>query len=265
MHLKVVIASHINSNVQLSIALDSLSYKNHLDDIVVVLSGITDPIVKKLYKKYYELKHIVTHESNFFEYTAFVAMAHQSEIEPTPFYIMLHDSIQASPYFWEDIQKFTPDKGCVWYPFCDNFNMGIISSTFLKDKVYSAYTANNLLSALTKKDAIDIELISDNPLSLKNLAGNKGWRYAFYDHLPPRSIRMWRNDTDVYGDGIARCVTFVFSLLMRPLLAKFVRLHLGQNQNDVCEYTWDFIKVEHIPLHKDNDGDKTQKMDLGTT
>jgi hypothetical protein len=243
MQLKVVIATHINSNVQLTIALESLLYRDHLDDIVVVVSGITDPIVKELYKKYYNLKHVVTHESNFYEYTSFIAMANQSEFTPPSFYIMLHDSIQASPFFWEDLQAFTPDKAYVWYPLCDNFNMGIICSTFLKDRMYSAYTAINL-STLTKNDAIAIELTGNHPLSFKSLAGHNGWRYAFHDNLPPRSFRKWRNDTDVYGDGIARCVTCIFSP-NRPFLLKFVRMDCGRD--NTCEYAWDFTKIEHIP------------------
>lgn len=93
----------------------------------------------------------------------------------------------------------------VWFPFCDTFNMGVASATFLVDMVCPALKN---ISNVSKKEAVDMEMNAKNPLSLKSLSQGR-WRYATRKFHRFNAVTRWENDTDVYGDGNLRCACVI--------------------------------------------------------
>lgn len=102
----------------------------------------------------------------------------------------------------------------VWFPFCDTFNMGVASATFLVDMVCPALKN---IPNVSKKEAVDMEMNAKNPLSLKTLSRGR-WRYATRKFYRFNAITEWKNDTDVYGDGDLRCVCAI----EYPSIVKFL-------------------------------------------
>lgn len=103
----------------------------------------------------------------------------------------------------------------IWFPFADNFNMGIATREFLRDFIRPSFQNIHI----DKKAAIEIELNLSHPLNFKSLAKGR-WQYASREFGRVVSIEPWKNNTDVYGDGIMRCVCGY----KVPDLLKFVRL-----------------------------------------
>ncbi len=110
--------------------------------------------------------------------------------------------------------KLDKDK-LIWFPFADNFNMGIATREFLTQYMRPNFTNKEL----TKAEAIEIELSLDHPLNFKNLAKGK-WQYATRVFGRILSPEPWKNKHDIYGDGVLRCICGLFD----PDLIKFVRL-----------------------------------------
>jgi hypothetical protein len=111
----------------------------------------------------------------------------------------------------DDIQD-TIDSGYMWYPVSANFNIGVATRTFVEDYAGKAFEGLKF----TKEESIDVEINPDNPLNLQKQAGDN-WRFAYCKsgdksacRIPTMSI--WANDTDVYGDGHKRNVSFMHAL-----------------------------------------------------
>lgn len=294
--MKIVIATHPSYQAPLSMLLRSLDYTTHLDEVVVVISGVgtdCEAETKRNYRAMYGLKHIITFPENQYEYTAFTAIGSNREDAaqvPDDYYVMLHDTTIVGLGFWEDIKNILKDikppvlnkmndgsfmfskpliaargttvsnfclhpqlnilasldyhtvyvghnytcvleasdaikfpnsptadamadRQAIWYPFADNFNMGIATRAFT-ELVAAAYKSSG---SLDKTDAVMIETDINHPLNLKKLARHR-WMYA-----TPRIGRFmskgpWVDDTDVYGDGKLRCVCGI----VYPNLIKFV-------------------------------------------
>lgn len=122
----------------------------------------------------------------------------------------------ASDHSIQRLQEIVDSTKDIWYPFADNFNMGIAIRQFLSQCILPNFRN---LANLTKHEAIDIELRLDHPLNFKNLAKRK-WRYATRQFGKLVSPEPWKNTTDVFGDGVLRCVCG----LVVPDIIKFVRL-----------------------------------------
>lgn len=224
--MKLVVSTHAKNQKPLCQLLWSLRSNEHLDEIIVSVAGVSEAFDAGEFASAMGVRHVITHPSNSFEYTAFVALTEALWRRPelhAEHYVFVHDTVQAASGFWEILAGFEPAAGVVWYPFCDNFNMGIAAVEFVTSQLYVAYRGLRL----DKAGAIDIELNRENPLNLRRLAGDGGhWRYAFGGKkMLLGAERPWANDTDVYGDGVARCPTRVALSEVAPLLYKFVHLH----------------------------------------
>jgi hypothetical protein len=112
--------------------------------------------------------------------------------------------------------KTEVDAGAkVWFPFSDNFNMGVATREFLTQYIHPNFADKKI----DKNEAVAIELNLAHPLNFKTLAKRR-WQYATREFGRIMSFEPWRNRHDIYGDGVLRCV----SRLMVPDLFKFVRL-----------------------------------------
>lgn len=303
MKLKIVIstASKEVYRSALKKLLESLNYQDHLDEIVVVVAD-TPPELHKQTCEWYHTKYglpqqnVLTYPLNSFEYSSFIALAialaTQIENFSENYFVMIHDTTQAGPTFWKDVNgivdsidpptiehrdglyefskplriadtfvsSFRNDGGYfrsveyqsvfvsegwsltierdravaidtsltvdgitsrlnakkkIWFPFGDNFNMGIATREFLRDFIHPAFQYIHI----DKKAAIEIELNLNHPLNFKSLARGR-WQYASREFGKVVSREPWKNNTDVYGDGILRCVCGYFV----PDMLKFVRL-----------------------------------------
>jgi hypothetical protein len=104
-------------------------------------------------------------------------------------------------------------KQDVWFPLTENnFNIGIATREFLVDYAMPAF-ADLQKTTITKEEGINIELNPENPKNLRRLAG-KRWRYLYKNvmHEPVPLFSIWRNDTDVYGNGSLRNVAYIHVL-----------------------------------------------------
>ena len=290
--MKIVIATHPSYHAPLSMLLRSLDYTTHLDEVVVVVSGVgtdDEAETKRKYIAMYGLKHIITFPENQYEYTAFAAIgSNRDAAAQDDYYVMLHDTTIVGPGFWEDVKNILEDikppvlnkmndgsfmfskpliaargttvsnfylhpqlnilasldyhtvyvghnytcvleasdaikfpdlpaaaaaAAVIWYPFADNFNMGIATRAFT-ELVAAAFKSSG---SLDKKDAVMIEMDIDHPLNLKKLARHR-WMYATPKIGRFMSKGPWVDDTDVYGDGKLRCVCGI----VYPNLIKFV-------------------------------------------
>lgn len=249
--IQVVIATHTSYTHALSHLLQSLDYKRHLHDIIVVIAGVPTHNISSVTEAYVQsfgLQHVLCDPSNNYEFTAFYAMGkHLRNSLNAPqftnhYYVFLHDTTQAGATFWQDVQRLanTAPPTYDWLPFCDNFNMGIASAPFLTNIVYPAFNHKQL----SKQECIDAELDPAHPLNLKALAAGK-WRYAHNGVIvEPKAQRPWRNDTLVYSTDQLRCIV----RLEVPLLYKFVRL---QNASDLGErFRWDHETCTTFALNK---------------
>jgi hypothetical protein len=113
------------------------------------------------------------------------------------------------------IQAMIDSTQNIWYPFADNFNMGVATPEFLTQCILP----NFYNIQIDKHEAIDIELRLEHPLNFKSLAKGR-WCYATRLFGKLVSPEPWKNTTDVYGDGKLRCVCG----LVVPDIIKFVRL-----------------------------------------
>lgn len=209
------------------------------EDVIVCVAGAGEGFDADAFAQSFEVRWVVSHESNNFEYTAFVALTEALWRRPelrAEHYVFLHDTVQAADEFWDILGGFTAEPGVVWYPFCDNFNMGIAAAEFVAEELYLAYRGVRL----DKTAAIDIELDCSMPLSLRYLAGPGRWRYAFGEKMLVHAQRPWANDTDVYGVGSApRCPIRLACGEDRPFLYKFTHLR-DRAEGSECSYIWDF-------------------------
>jgi hypothetical protein len=104
-------------------------------------------------------------------------------------------------------------KQDVWFPLTEhNFNIGIASRAFLVEHAMPAFAAM-AGTPIFKEEAIDIELNIKHPKNLRRLAGTR-WRYLYKNllHEPVPLFSIWRNDTDVYGNGNLRNVAYIHVL-----------------------------------------------------
>jgi len=220
----------------------SLRSHEHLDDIIVSVAGMGSDSGGSFdtgeFAYAMGVRHVIKHPSNNFEYTAFVSLTEALWRRPElrdEHYVFIHDTVQAAAGFWDILASFESEAGVVWYPFCDNFNMGIAAAEFVVRELYLAFRGVRL----DKTAAIDIELNAINPLNLRGLAGEGRWRYAFAGKpMALGAERPWANNTDVYGDGAARCATRLVTGNSVPLLYKFVHLH--DADPCPCSFVWDF-------------------------
>jgi hypothetical protein len=237
--MKVVVSTHARNREPLRRLLWSLRSHEHLDDIIVSVAGVgSESFDAEEFAHAVGVRHVITHSSNIFEYTAFVslreALWHRPELGAAH-YVFIHDTVQGAAGFWDILAGFEAEAGVVWYPFCDNFNMGIAATEFIVGELYLAFRGVRL----DKAAAIDIELNVRSPLNLRGVAGNGRWRYAFGGKaMALGAERPWANDTDVYGDGAPRCPTRVARADGVPFLYKFVHLH----DVETCPvgFVWDF-------------------------
>jgi hypothetical protein len=104
----------------------------------------------------------------------------------------------------------------MWWPVSENFNLGIATTEF----IMRAGSAFEGISSLSKNESISVEIDADNPLYLKNIATVDGiprWRYVFDKEWNTRECRfptmsLWLNDTDVYGNGKMRNISYLHTL-----------------------------------------------------
>ncbi len=240
--MKVVVSTHAKNQEPLRRLLWSLHSDEHLDDIIVSVAGVSvgERFDVGEFARTLGVRHVITHPANIFEYTAFVALTEALWRQPelhAEHYAFVHDTVQAASGFWDMLAGFQAEPGVVWYPFCDNFNMGIAAAEFVVGELYVAYRGVRL----DKAEAIDIELNLGNPLNLRRLAGDRRWRYAFDDQkMALKAERPWANDTDVYGDGVLRCPARVaLNSDGAPLLYKFVCLY-NEGSTSGRGFVWDF-------------------------
>ena len=109
-----------------------------------------------------------------------------------------------------DTIRSTLKDAYVWFPIHDNFNIGVASRKFILERAHPALLGKKL----TKAEGIDVEINSENPLNLRNLAAGK-WRYthcAEDKSCKYPIMSLWTNDTDVYGDGKRRNVSVIHVL-----------------------------------------------------
>ena len=107
-------------------------------------------------------------------------------------------------------------KKYMWWPVSENFNLGIATKEF----VLRAGLAFSSVDQYSKQSGISIEIDNENPLNLKLLAtvvGIPRWRYVFHNDWDVRSCRfptmsLWLNDTDVYGNGKRRNISYLHTL-----------------------------------------------------
>ncbi len=247
--MKVVISTHAKNREPLRRLLWSLRSREHLEDIIVSVAGVGSENGGSFdvgeFARAMGVRHVITHPSNNFEYTAFVALTEALWQRPelrAAHYVFVHDTVQAASGFWDILGGFEAAGvgagagGIVWYPFCDNFNMGIAAAEFVVGDLYLAFRGVRL----DKAAAIDIELNSGNPLNLRGLAGDGRWRYAFGGKaMALGAERPWANDTHVYGDDEARCTTRMATAGNGvPFLYKFV--HLYDAEPCPVGFVWDF-------------------------
>lgn len=109
--MKVVISSHPSYHRALQIMLDSLDYKQHLEDIVVCVSDVREDNaadVAESYRVKYSLKHVLTCEQNIDEYTAYVSLGRalsKGEFPEDQHFIMVHDTCEAGRLFWQKLRQ----------------------------------------------------------------------------------------------------------------------------------------------------------------
>jgi hypothetical protein len=127
---------------------------------------------------------------------------------------------EGMPFESEETINDTITQHCrkyLWYPVSGNFNLGIATGAFIVDHLFPAYKS---VSTLSKTEGIDIEVNENNPLNIRKLAsidGMSAWRYIHaLDHSPTTcrypTMSLWVNDTDAYGTGKRRNVSFLHTL-----------------------------------------------------
>lgn len=104
------------------------------------------------------------------------------------------------------------NKGYLWYPVSANFNIGVATREFIDEYAGKAFEGMRV----AKEVSIDIEINPENPLNLQTQAGDK-WRFAYCMAGDKKTCRIptmsiWANDTDVYGDGNKRNVSFMHAI-----------------------------------------------------
>ncbi len=97
-----------------------------------------------------------------------------------------------------------------WFPVCDNYNIGFATAAFLHDVCADLYAG----VTMDKTMAIAIETQPRHHLSLKRNA--RAWTYA--DPKRHHNLCNHNNDTDVYGTGVLRAVSYLNSLDLKKFL-----------------------------------------------
>jgi hypothetical protein len=228
MSTKIVVATHPMYTFALNFLLSTLDYKNHLDDTIVAVADVPkhlQDIVVTYYKSMYGLKYVICHHSNNYEYTSFVSVANAMEKGETfggcTNFFFIHDTTAVEPAFWGQLAEIAKNElvnnsDKVWFPMADNFNMGLAKPEFLRDYVYPQFKD----TTMTKEEAVSIEIDTSNPLNFQAMCKNR------WVHLPIQCdnkflcARPWSNDTDVYGDGVLRCVVKI----NEPGMYKFCKM-----------------------------------------
>ena len=108
--MKVVISSHPNYHTPLGILLDSLKYRDHLDDIIVCVSDVPDDaserVIEEGYVQRYGLKrdHVLTSPMNIDEYTSYLSLGNAlraGQFADEAYFLMIHDTCEAGRLFWD--------------------------------------------------------------------------------------------------------------------------------------------------------------------
>ncbi len=116
----------------------------------------------------------------------------------------------------EDIHSILLDA-CLWIPVSTNFNFGVATRKFMSECLMPAfveYFSAGAAGSYTKEKGIAIEIDRQHPLNLMNLAKQR-WRFL---HQHNRVVCMtpvlsyWKNDTDVYKNGVLRNVSYLPAL-----------------------------------------------------
>jgi hypothetical protein len=97
-----------------------------------------------------------------------------------------------------------------WFPVCDNYNIGFATGAFLRQVCADVFAG----VTMDKTMAIAIETQPCHPLSLKRNA--RAWAYA--DAKRRHHLCNHTNDTDVYGTGVLRAVSYLGSLDVKKFL-----------------------------------------------
>ncbi len=97
-----------------------------------------------------------------------------------------------------------------WFPVCDNYNIGFATGGFLRDVCADVFAG----VTMDKTTAIAIETQPCHPLSLKRNA--RAWAYV--DAKRRHHLCNHTNDTDVYGTGVLRAVSYLGSLDLKKFL-----------------------------------------------
>lgn len=124
---------------------------------------------------------------------------------------LTNDSHKAFRFY--DIRDINTTLSKITYdyiPFCNNFNLGIVTRSFLLNAIFPIF--DNL--QFNKTFGIDIEINQNHPYNLKNLA--KYWRYA--DVTKAQVFGTWKNEYDVFGNGNQRAVVYIPILDLKKFL-----------------------------------------------
>lgn len=201
--MKIVIATHPSYQAPLSMLLRSLDYTTHLDEVVVVVSGVgtdDEAETKRKYIATYGLKHIITFPENQYEYTAFAAIGSSLEdAAQDDYYVMLHDTTIVGPGFWEDLKNILDD---IKPPVLNKMNDGsfmfskpliaargtTVSNFYLHPQLnilasldyHTVYVGHNYTCVLEASDAIKFP---DFPAAAASAAANANIWYPFADNF----------------------------------------------------------------------------------
>ena len=110
MSLRIVIATHPRYKHWLRNILESLNYKDHLDQIIISVSDVPideNKAVRKQYKKEFGITHVFTYHTNIDEFTAFVGIGKvisEGIFNRDDRFLILHDTMVAGNRFWIDIK-----------------------------------------------------------------------------------------------------------------------------------------------------------------
>ena len=109
--MKVVISSHPRYQHALKLVLDSLNYKDHIDDIIVCVADVPQLEAATLiqnYKESFGLKNVLTSTNNIDEYTAYLSLGDVLEkggFDGENMFLMIHDTCEAGRLFWNKLKE----------------------------------------------------------------------------------------------------------------------------------------------------------------
>lgn len=109
--MKVVINNHPRYQQPLTLILETLRYRDHLDDIIVCVSDVPDTESQQLvdtYKAMYGLQHVLTTSENIDEYTAYICLGNSlrnGAFADEDQFLMIHDTCEAGRLFWQKLQE----------------------------------------------------------------------------------------------------------------------------------------------------------------